>query len=119
MKTILALFAFLFLSQTACGGAGDPPVTTDDASADTRAVPDAAPTPADARPASCDIPDTYVTAYEDCGGPTKDGFYCVATCGELPPDGGLGSLVAPGCLVEIGTSTPKTAICVSSCGECR
>jgi hypothetical protein len=70
-------------------------------------------------PLSCDIPPTDSTGYQDCGGVTKGGYYCVAACGYLPPDGSPGALVAPGCVVQIGTTTPATALCVASCGECQ
>lgn len=76
------------------------------------------PSSPDAAPTSCDVPPTWVTAYQDCGGVTKDGYRCFTTCGELPPGGGVGALLPPGCLVG-QAETPVPALCVASCAECE
>lgn len=73
----------------------------------------------EAGPPACAVAPTDNVAYQDCGGSKLGGLRCVATCGRLPQDGGLGTLLGSGCTVQIGTSTPETAICVPSCSACQ
>ena len=68
---------------------------------------------------TCNVAPTDNVAYQDCNGLKKNGIYCVSDCGRLPQDGGAGTLLSPGCMVQIGTSSPLTAVCVDSCSECN
>jgi len=72
----------------------------------------------DSSPDACSVPPSWVSSSGTCKGLYRDDYQCVTECGELPPDGGLGVLLPVGCLLQIGTSTYETALCVSSCSEC-
>ena len=89
--TKLISMAVLFVALAGCGG-DDPSVVGDGG--------------------SCDVPATSVVEYQDCS-PT-----CVAQCGQLPDDGSPGTLLPVGCTVSIGTSQPRTAMCVRTCADC-
>ncbi len=71
---------------------------------------------ADELPADpCFVPPTSVISYGDCGAQLADGTEAVVFCGQLPSNGTPGTLLAAGCQVQIGTSRPVTATCLSVC----
>lgn len=73
----------------------------------------------DAAPAAtCSVPSTSVIGFVDCHVMTADGDACIASCGQLPDDGSMGSLLPAGCQVDIGASFPRTGTCVDSCSDC-
>lgn len=72
------------------------------------------PIGADAQMAdACYVAPDWNVSYQDCGV-----HNCVIGCGVLPQDGTPGHLLPAGCSVSIGTSTPRTAVCRSTCAEC-